>query len=114
MNLIGTTIANTEPYVYFPTSRFEFEPVEIGLSEHPIQIYELYNGGEVPARVEIDCTLVQEANENNYMSDILKCVSNSVITIAPGCAVETKWRFSPIEAKTYQVRIFTVTIKINF
>lgn len=101
--MIGTTTLNGEPFVYFPTNRFEFEPVEIGLTEYPIQVYELFNGGDVPARVEIDTTFVQELNENNYATDVLQCVSNGVVTIPPGCSADTKWRFSPIEAKTYQV-----------
>ena len=103
LNLVGTTVANGEPFVYFPTNRFEFEAVEIGLNEYPIQIYELYNGGDVPARLEIDTTFIQEVNEANYMSEILSCISDGVVTIPPGCSADTKWRFSPIEAKTYQV-----------
>lgn len=94
-----------EAFVYFPVNKYEFEPVEIGLNEYPIQVYELYNGGEVPAQVEIDCSMIEEANQNNYMANILKCLSEEVISIAPGSCFETKWRFSPIEAKTYQVYI---------
>lgn len=108
-------MANNEPFVYFPSNRFELEPVEIGLTEYPIQVYELYNGGDVPARVEIESTFVQELNETNYMTDILKCLSDELVEIPPGCSAETKWRFSPIEAKTYQVKIlYLCFLKYSF
>lgn len=38
------------------------------------------------------------------MTEILKCVSDKVVKIPPGCSVETKWKFIPIEAKTYKVK----------
>lgn len=111
LNFIGTTIQKGEPYVYFPSNKFEFQPVEIGLNDFPIQTFDLYNAGDVPARVEIDASLVEEMNSENYSSSILKCLSNSILTIPPGVAFETRWKFSPIEAKTYRVTINKITSK---
>ena len=103
LNLIGTTIGNGVPYIFFPSNQFDFESVEIGLNEYPIQNYELYNAGEVEAKVEIESELFRDFNKKNYMTEILKCVSDKVVKIPPGCSVETKWKFIPIEAKTYKV-----------
>jgi hypothetical protein len=89
--------------VFFPSNKFEFEPVDIGLNEYPIQVFELYNGGDVPAQVEIDYSLTEDLKQANYQTDILKCLSDRVISIPASSSVETKWRFQPIEAKTYQV-----------
>lgn len=79
------------------------EPVEIGLTEYPIQTYALFNAGDVPAEVEIDPSLIEDLNQESYSSNILKCLSQNVITIPPGTSFDTKWKFSPIEAKTYLV-----------
>ena len=103
LNLVGTTVQKGEPYVYFPSNKFEFEPVEIGLNEFPIQTFDLYNAGDAPARVEIDTSLVDEMNQESYATSVLQCLSNSILTIPPGTAFETKWKFVPIEAKTYRV-----------
>jgi hypothetical protein len=96
-------VPNNEPHVYFPSSKFEFEPVEIGLMEYPIQVYELYNGGDVPAEVEIDSSFLDELNQENYSRPILKCLTESTVIIPPGACFETKWKFSPVEPKTYEV-----------
>lgn len=103
MNLIGTTVANGEPLINFSSSLFEFEPVEIGLTEYPIQIYEIYNGSDVSCDVEIDTSSLNDLNNENYCQSILECLSPKRIRIQPGTLFETKWRFSPIEAKTYTV-----------
>lgn len=101
--MVGTTVNNDEPNIHFPSSLYEFEPIEIGLTEYPIQIYEIYNGGNVACDVEIDSSAVAKLNEDNYAHTILKCLTESRIRIEPGALFETKWIFSPIEAKTYNV-----------
>jgi hypothetical protein len=103
--LVGTTVPSNESFVFFPSSKYEFEPVEVGLNEYPIQVYEIYNGGDLPARLEIDDSSLDEFNAENYSSNILECLSKSELVIPPRSCVETKWRFSPLEAKTYQVDV---------
>lgn len=107
-------MARNEPFVFFPSSKFEMEPVDIGLTEYPIQVYELFNGGDIGAEVEIDYSLIDELNADNYARPILKCLTDSVIRIPPGSCFETKWKFSPIEAKTYEVDILFKVNKVNF
>ncbi len=101
--MVGTTAPSNESFVYFPFSKYELEPVEIGLTEYPIQVYEIYNGGDVSAELEIDDSFLEELNCENYSCKILECLSKNTLKIPPRSSLETKWRFSPIEAKTYQV-----------
>jgi cilia- and flagella-associated protein 65 len=105
LNLSGYTGGTNEPSVFFPSNKFEFEPLEIGLNEYPIQIYELYNGGDVPAIIEMDLTEIDDLNEQNYSWPIIKCLTPSKFTIQPGAMYETKWKFSPTEAKTYYLTV---------
>ena len=100
---MGMTVPNNEPSIYFPSGLFELEPIEIGLTDYPAQIYELFNGGDVATEVEIDTSAVDDLNEANYMQPILKLLSPNFVTVQPGSIFETKWKFCPIEAKTYQV-----------
>ncbi len=110
--MVGTTVGPGEPNIHFPNNIYEFEPVEIGLNEYPIQIYEIYNGGDVACDIEIDASAIQKLNEENYAQQILQCLTDKRITIQPGSLYETKWSFSPIEAKTYFADIaFTVNNK---
>jgi hypothetical protein len=113
LNFIGATAASNESYLYFPSNKFEFEPVEIGIIDYPVQIYELYNGGDSPAHVEIDCSSVEYLNAENYGHEILKCLTIENIIIPPGNCFETKWKFAPIEAKTYQVSIIYLFLSIS-
>ena len=39
VNLSGVTVPSNSPYVYFPTGKFQFLPVEIGLMDYPIQVF---------------------------------------------------------------------------
>jgi hypothetical protein len=94
-----------EPNIHFPNSIYELEPIEIGLSEYPIQIYEIYNGGNVACDIEIDSSAVDKLNEQNYAIEILRCLTESSIRIEPGTLFETKWIFAPVEAKTYNADI---------
>ena len=103
--MVGTTVANGEPNIHFPNSVYEFEPIEIGLSDYPIQVYEIYNGGNVACDVEIDSSSIDTLNEENYSQSVLKCLTDKKICIQPGALIETKWIFRPIEAKTYNVCI---------
>lgn len=96
-------MSNGEALINFSSSQFEFEPIEIGLTEYPIQIYELYNGSDIACDVEIDASSTNDLNSENYSQSILECLSPKKLTIQPGVLFETKWRFSPIEAKTYNV-----------
>lgn len=105
LNMVGTTVAHNEPNIHFPNSLYEFEPIEIGLSEYPIQIYEIYNGGNVACDVEIDASALDNLNAENYSRAILKYLTENKIQIQPGSLFETKWIFSPIEAKTYTADI---------
>lgn len=82
----------------------------IGLSEYSVQIYELYNGGDTTATVDIDDSLLEDLVEQNFSRPILKCMSPKTFAVLPGSTYETKWKFSPIEAKTYQV---DVSFKVN-
>jgi hypothetical protein len=103
LNFIGVTINKNEPYVYLPSTKFDLEPVEIGILEFPIQIFELYNGGDVPVDVEIDDSALEDLNYDSFSWPILKCLTKNKIVIPPRSSFETKWQFAPIEAKTYQV-----------
>ncbi len=98
-------MTNNEPNIHFPNSIYELEPIEIGLSDYPIQIYEIYNGGNVACDIEIDSSAIEQLNEENYAAEILRCLTEARIRIEPGALFETKWLFAPLEAKTYNVDI---------
>lgn len=107
-------MSNNEALINFSSNLFEFEPVEIGLSEYPIQIYEIYNGSDAACDLEIDTSAVNELNYENYCQTVLECLSPQKLTIQPGILFETKWRFSPFEAKTYSVIIKNYNFKVYF
>jgi hypothetical protein len=99
-------VPTNEPHVFFPSAKFEFTPVEVGLDEYPIQVYEIYNAGDLPARLLVDDSSLDEFNADNYGCTVLECLSSGVeLVVPPRACVETKWRFAPLEAKTYQADV---------
>ena len=114
LNFVGTTSGQGEPLLFFHSSKFEMEPVECGLVDYPVQVYELYNGGDTPAHVEIDCSSLRTLNAQNYSSPIVTCLSSESVIVAPGTCYETKWLFAPIESKTYQADVLFKTNKLTY
>ena len=59
INFIGVTIEPDRRYIHFPGTKFMFAPVPIGDTRAPTQVYEMYNGGAVPVKYEIDTLPLQ-------------------------------------------------------
>ena len=54
VNFIGVTVDPDSYYVHFANTRHMFEPVAVGGTAPPIQVYELYNGGARAVNYELD------------------------------------------------------------
>ena len=54
LNFIGVTVDPDSFYVHFANTSHLFEPVAVGGTSPPIQVYELYNGGASPVKYEMD------------------------------------------------------------
>lgn len=54
LNFVGVTVSVDRAYIHFPSTRHTFSPVPIGETRGPVQVYEMYNGGAVPVKFEID------------------------------------------------------------
>jgi len=54
VNFIGVTVDPDSFYVHFANTRHLFEPVAVGGTSPPLQVYELYNGGARPVNYELD------------------------------------------------------------
>lgn len=104
LNFIGVTVEPDRRYIHFPSNKHMFTPVPIGEKTSPLQVYELYNGGAVPVRYELDLTPLDIIQKENYHQPIFECL-NPIGEILPGRSVAIEWRFSPLEAKTYMVDV---------
>ncbi|XP_043931157.1 cilia- and flagella-associated protein 65 [Protopterus annectens] len=104
LNFIGVTVEKERHYVHFHSTKHVFEPVPIGSSSPPKQIYELYNGGSVPVVYEILLEPLWHVQEENFQHPIFQCL-NPRGGILPGMTAHIEWIFSPLEAKTYSVDI---------
>lgn len=54
LNFIGVTVDPDSYYVHFASTRHLFEPVPVGGTSPPVQVYELYNGGSRVVKYELD------------------------------------------------------------
>ena len=54
LNFIGVTVDPDSYYVHFANTKHMFEPVPIGSTSPPVQVYELYNGGAQTVKYELD------------------------------------------------------------
>lgn len=104
VNFIGVTVDPDSYYVHFANTRHLFEPVPVGGSSPPIQVYELYNGGATLVKYELDKEPLAQVQAQNYGCRIFECLNPSG-EIPPGCAALIYWQFAPLEARTYMVDI---------
>ncbi|KAM6946159.1 cilia- and flagella-associated protein 65 [Aplochiton taeniatus] len=104
MNFQGVTLHRDRPYLHFTSSRHLFTPVAIGGFSPPRQVYELYNGGAVPVRYQVDTVPLEQLREDNFGHGVLRCL-NPRGEVLPGRVALLKWILSPLEAKTYSVDI---------
>ncbi|KAK7484650.1 hypothetical protein BaRGS_00024058, partial [Batillaria attramentaria] len=104
LNFIGVTVEPDRRYIHFPSNKHMFTPVPVGEKTSPKQVYELYNGGAVPVRYELDLTPLDIIEKENFDQPIFECL-NPIGEIAPGRSMSIEWRFSPLEAKTYMVDV---------
>lgn len=99
---MGVTTEREMPYIHFSSDEHSFAPVAIGEKDCPQQIYELYNGGSVPVKFEMDTIPLDALKAENFDHDIIQCLTPKGV-IQPGRSFSTEWMFYPLEARTYQV-----------
>ncbi|PFX25001.1 Coiled-coil domain-containing protein 108 [Stylophora pistillata] len=104
LNFIGVTVDPDSYYVHFASTRHLFEPVPVGGTSPPVQVYELYNGGSRVVKYELDMEPLVQVQAQNYGCHIFECLNPSG-EIPPGCAALIYWQFAPLEARTYMVDI---------
>ncbi|KAL9957579.1 hypothetical protein ACROYT_G034498 [Oculina patagonica] len=104
LNFIGVTVDPDSFYVHFANTRHMFEPVPVGGTSPPVQVYELYNGGARVVKYELDMEPLAQVQAQNYGCRIFECLNPSG-EIPPGCAALIYWQFAPLEARTYMVDI---------
>lgn len=68
------------------------------------QVYELHNGGAVPVCYDVDTAVLSQLQDDNFDHPVLRCL-NPQGEIPPGKTAKLEWIFSPLEAKTYHVRM---------
>ena len=99
---MGVTTEKDVPYIHFSSDEHSFAPVAIGEKQCPKQVYELYNGGSVPVKFQVDCLPLETLKSENFGHTIIDCLT-PVGVIQPGRSFCTEWIFYPLEARTYQV-----------
>ncbi|XP_046903244.1 cilia- and flagella-associated protein 65 [Hypomesus transpacificus] len=104
LNFLGVTVERDRHYLHFTSSKHVFSPVAIGSFSPPIQVYELYNGGAVSARYQLDTKPLEKLTAENFDHLVLQCL-NPQGEVLPGGSAQIEWVFSPLEAKAYSVDI---------
>ncbi|XP_054644330.1 cilia- and flagella-associated protein 65 isoform X2 [Dunckerocampus dactyliophorus] len=100
----GVTVDQETPYLYFLSRHHVFTPVMIGDLTPPVQMYDLYNGGDIPVRYEVDAHVLSQLQENSFNHALLSCL-NPVGDIPPGKVASLEFIFSPLEAKMHSMDI---------
>ncbi|CAB1120454.1 unnamed protein product [Ectocarpus sp. CCAP 1310/34] len=127
LDLKGTTVPPQSPMLHVPTGlqrSYVLEPVAIGtpLSEAPLQTTELLNVGEAAVSYKVDSSGIKRAN-NSQGHGMPVRTSWSVVSvkvfrleektgsIAGGGSAFLRWRFLPLEAKEYVLRVTVRTVE---
>ena len=109
LNLVGTSVEIGQPYVQFYSTVHHLLPVELGAQGAPVQQYELWNGGTVPVRFQVDMNQLEQISLANYGFWVLDCLTPEGV-IAPSKSFVTQWVFNPLEAREY---VFNLKIDLD-
>jgi len=102
--LTGKTLDLGVPVLEYLSTEYFFQPVALGETLPPVQLYELRNIGTAPVSYIMDATPLEHLKNAAYGFQVLECL-NPQGTVPVGGSTFVKFRFQPIEAKTYQVDI---------
>lgn len=101
-------------YLHFASLQHQFEAVEIGMQESPIQLYELYNGGQKPLEFAFDLRPLEALRNEQFAHSVVECLEHTG-TVLPGVKHLVQWKFSPLEEKVYTVPfILIISLGIIF
>ncbi|KAJ3020998.1 hypothetical protein HKX48_009403 [Thoreauomyces humboldtii] len=105
----GSSLPPDVKCLHFQGTVHDFNPVEIGTVDPPVQTYQLMNRGATQLEYTMDLSLLKDVKHANHDVDIFDCQQTSGV-IAPGAIENIKWVFNPFECKQYEVDIpITVT-----
>ncbi|XP_009994564.1 PREDICTED: coiled-coil domain-containing protein 108 [Chaetura pelagica] len=104
LNFSSVTVEQNQQYIHFASTTHLFTPIAIGTSNPPTQVYELYNGGSVPVKFELQLDNVMSIQKENFRHFVFVCLTPRG-EIPPGTAGLVEWIFSPLEARTYSVDV---------
>ena len=82
VNFVGVTVDTESYYVHFPTTRHLFEPVPVGGTSPPVQVYELYNGGSRAVNYELDMEPLAQVQAVSIFAHSFS--SRAVIAVSKG------------------------------
>ncbi|NXV75496.1 CFA65 protein, partial [Atlantisia rogersi] len=102
LNFSGVTVERDRRHIHFASTKHLFAPVAIGTSL--TQIYELYNGGSVPVRFEVQLDNLMRIQKENFQHPVFVCLTPRG-EILPGTTGHIEWIFSPLEPRTYLVEV---------
>ncbi|CAM9105839.1 unnamed protein product, partial [Scytosiphon promiscuus] len=116
LDLKGTTVPPQTSLLYIPTGlrrNYVLEPVAVGtpLIEAPLQTTELLNVGEAAMRFKVDAQGIKRANASQGHGMPVFRLENETGTIPSGGSVFLRWRFLPLEAKEYVLRVIVRTME---
>ncbi|XP_030310179.1 cilia- and flagella-associated protein 65 [Calypte anna] len=104
LNFSSVTVEQNQRYVHFASTKHLFTPIAIGTSHPPTQIYELYNGGSVPVKFEVQQDNIMRIQEENFQHSVFVCLTPRG-EIPAGKTGLIEWVFSPLEARTYSADV---------
>eukprot|EP00752_Nemacystus_decipiens_P004480 g4092.t1 len=110
LDLKGTTVPPQFPMLYVPTGlrrQYILEPVAVGtpLNETPLQTTELLNVGEAAVSFKVDSNGIKRANNSQGHGMPVFRLEEKTGTIPGGGSTFLRWRFLPLEAKEYVLRV---------
>ncbi|XP_063674986.1 cilia- and flagella-associated protein 65-like isoform X4 [Bolinopsis microptera] len=104
LQLRGVTVKSGLAYPQIAHKSHTLQPVIIGSNCPPIQYYELYNGGDSQMGYEVMDESLAQLTHENYGCEIMKCLQPTG-RVQPHSIAQIPFLFSPLEAKTYAVKV---------
>jgi hypothetical protein len=111
LDLQGTTLQPTVPHLHLATTpqhTYSLYPVAVGtkLHEAPVQYMTLHNLGSTGLMFELETEPIDRLNSGPGMDvQVLELCTSSCGIIGANSSQQLRWRFLPLQARTYAVQL---------
>ena len=104
INFSGHSVIKSKQFLQIPISQYSFEPIEVGDTHPPVQMYRMINKSSTPLNYQVDAKVLETLKLSNSGFEILHCANMKGVIPANGI-VFLEWIFRPLSNASHNIEV---------